>query len=157
MRRRWSPLKTASARPARPMLVQATAVRHLVEVSSLLTVALVLRERRVPARVIARRMGAQPMCQPIVVPVLRARPVRVLGTVGADDDRGSLIICQQAITPAKNTTDAGTASTPWRRQHLSSQPPRLWQPSSSKSSNVSFASGQPQLKPERQRSPDLFE
>jgi len=72
------------------MLVQATAVRHLVEVSSRLTVAPAHREHRVPARAIARRMGAQPMCHPIAVPVRRVRRVRGLGTVGVSDGRVSL-------------------------------------------------------------------
>ena len=67
------------------MRVQATAVRPLVEASSNLTVAPAHRERRVPARAIVRRMDTQPTCQPIVGPVLRARPVRVLGTVGGGD------------------------------------------------------------------------
>lgn len=107
----------APVRLGRPMRVQATAVRPLVEASYPLTVARVLRERRVPARVIVRRMDTQPMCHPIAAPVRRVRPVPVLGTVGADDDRVSLIICQQATTPAKTTTDGGTASTLWRRQH----------------------------------------
>jgi hypothetical protein len=107
----------ASARLARPMRAQATVVRPLVEVLSLLTVALAHREHRVPARAIVRRMDTQPMCHPIAAPVRRVRPVPVLGTVGADDDRVSLIICQQATTPAKTTTDGGTASTLWRRQH----------------------------------------
>ena len=122
MRRQWCRLKMAPVRLDRPMRVQATAVRPLVEASSNLTVAPAHRERRVPARAIVRRMGAQPTCQPIVGPVPRARPVPVLGTVGGGDERGRLIICQQAITPAKNTTDGGTASAPWRRQHLSFQP-----------------------------------
>jgi hypothetical protein len=72
------------------MLAQATAVRHLVEVSSRLTVAPAHRERRVPARAIARRMDTQPMCHPIAVPVLLARRVRVLGIVGVGDGRVSL-------------------------------------------------------------------
>ena len=107
MRRRWCRLKMALARLDRAVRVQAIAVRPLAEASSLLIVALAHRERRVPARAIVRRMDTQPMCPPIVVPVLRARPVQVLGTVGADDNRVSLIICQQAITPAKSTTDGG--------------------------------------------------
>ena len=90
MRRQWYRLKMAPVRLDRAVRVQATAVRPLVGASSLLIVAPAHRERRVPARAIARRMGAQPMCHPIAVPVRRARPVRVLGTVGADDDHGSL-------------------------------------------------------------------
>jgi hypothetical protein len=74
---------------------QATAVRPLVEASSPLIVALAHRERRVLARAIARRMGAQPMCHPIAVPVRRARPVPVLGTVGVSDDSwGGITVCR---------------------------------------------------------------
>jgi len=90
MRRQWYRLKMAPVRLDRAVRVQATAVRPLVGASSLLIAAPAHRERRVPARAIVRRMDTQPMCQPIVVPVLRARPVPVLGTVGADDDWVSL-------------------------------------------------------------------
>ena len=114
MRRQWSPLKMAPVRLDRAVRVQATAVRPLVGASSLLIVAPAHRERRVPARAIARRMDTQPMCQPIAVPVLRARRVRGPGTVGADNDRVWLIICQQAITPAENTTGGESASTLWK-------------------------------------------
>jgi hypothetical protein len=94
----------APVRLGRPMRVQATAVRPLVEASSLLIVALVLREHRVPARAIARRMGAQPMCHPIAGPVRRARPVRVLGTVGEGDDRGTQVNPgPQMLNKRKNT------------------------------------------------------
>jgi hypothetical protein len=64
---------------------QATAVRPPVGASSLLIVALAHREHRVPARAIARRTGAQPMCDPIAVPARRARPVRVLDIAGSGD------------------------------------------------------------------------
>jgi hypothetical protein len=87
MRRQWCHLKTASARPARLMRVQATAVRPPVEASSLLTEAPAHRERRVPAQAIARRMDTQPTCQLLAVPVRRVRPVRVLAIAVADDGR----------------------------------------------------------------------
>jgi hypothetical protein len=90
MRRQWCHLKTASARPARLTRVQATAVRPLVEDSSLQTVASAHRERRVPGRATARRMGTQPMCHRIAVPAPRALPVPVLAIVGADNDLVSL-------------------------------------------------------------------
>jgi len=84
--------------------VQATAVRHLVEVSSRLTVAPAHRERRVPARAIVRRMDTQPTCQPIAGRVRRARPVRVLGTVGEGDDRGPQVNPgPQMLNKRKNT------------------------------------------------------
>lgn len=87
MRSRWCRLKMASARPDRPMRVQATADRPPVEASSLLTEAPAHRERRVPAQAIARRMDTQPTCQLLAVPVRRVRPVRVLAIAGADDGR----------------------------------------------------------------------
>jgi len=36
--------------------------------------------------------------------------------VGIDDHRVRIMVRQQPITPAKNTTDGGTASITWRRQ-----------------------------------------
>ena len=75
----------ASAHLARLMWDQATAVRPLVEASSLLTVAPAHRELRVRARAIAQRMDTQPTCQLIAVPVRRARPVPALATVGPDE------------------------------------------------------------------------
>ena len=69
---------------------QATAVRPLVEASSLLIVALVHQARRVPARAIARRIDIRPTCQQTAEPVPLARPVLVLGTVEDGDDRVGL-------------------------------------------------------------------